>query len=348
MHKQQHIAAFMNRVYQLNQRASAGMNLVYGRSKIESRYSVIPDFSLPENEWKYFPSNGSSASFPKLDERMNWYHQHAPLLASKAIENTINDPKTITHLITVSCTGMSAPGIDIELVKILGLAGNIQRTSVNFMGCYAALHGLKIADAICKADNAAIVMVVCVELCTIHFQNEATPDNIASSLLFADGAAAALVVSDYHPAKGYFIDSFYSEIAMEGEADMSWQLSEQGFLMRLSSYVPKLIENHIDHLLQQALKRSGKCRDKIGAYAIHPGGKKILEASAKALGINNEDLDSSYQILKQYGNMSSATILFVLKAIFEGEVCDPDKLIFAAAFGPGITIETMMIKSTEC
>ena len=129
---------------------------------------------------------------------------------------------------------------------------------------------------------------------------------------------------------------------------MSWNLSEHGFLMHLSSYIPKLIEKHIDELMQHALKRSGKSRDDIGCYAIHPGGKKILEAAAKALSIEDKDLRASYEVLKKFGNMSSATILFVLKEIFQTEKIEGDKSLFAAAFGPGITIETMMIKSATC
>lgn len=351
-HDQQAIASFMNRIYHFNERASAGVTAVYGRSKIDCRHSVIPDFSLPEKEWTYFPLPDQATTFPKLDERMKWYNQFAPMLASQAIENTMNDndgdTSSITHLITVSCTGMSAPGIDIELVKLLGLAGNVQRTSVNFMGCYAAIHGLKIADAICRADKKAVVMMVCVELCTIHFQKDPTPDNIAASLLFADGAAAVLVVADENRKAGYKMEDFYSELAMEGEEDMSWNLSENGFIMRLSSYVPRLIENHIGHLLQHALQHSGACREKIAAYAIHPGGKKILEATSKALMLEENALTDSYDILRQYGNMSSATILFVLKSILENKKHEAGRSIFAAAFGPGITIETMMINATAC
>jgi predicted naringenin-chalcone synthase len=216
------------------------------------------------------------------------------------------------------------------------------------MGCYAAIHGLKIADAICRSDSRAVVMVVCVELCTIHFQKENTPDNIASSLLFSDGAAAVLVTADDNSLPGYTIENFYSELAMEGEQDMSWNLSEHGFLMHLSSYIPRLIENHIDQLLVHALLKSGKQREDIGSYAIHPGGKKILEASAKALSIEETDLTASYSVLRQFGNMSSATILFVLKELFQQPEIKKDKSIFAAAFGPGITIETMMIKSAVC
>ena len=350
-HDQQQIAGFMKRVYQLDDRSGERISMVYGRSKIESRYSIIPDFSLPQNEWKYFPATDDMEPFPKLDERMKWYNEAAPVLAASAIEQILTrdfTAKNITHLITVSCTGMSAPGIDIALVKQLGLPGNCQRTSVNFMGCYAAIHGLKIADAICRADEKAVVIVVCVELCTIHFQKDPTPDNIASSLLFSDGAAAVLVLPDSHATKGYTIENFYSELAMEGEGDMSWNLSEHGFMMHLSSYIPKLIENHIDNLLQNALEKSGKCREKIARWAIHPGGKKILESAVKALSLEDDALKPSYEILKDFGNMSSVTILFVLKKILHAGGIHEGQSIFAAAFGPGITIETMLLNGNKC
>lgn len=340
----------MKRVYQLDDRAGDRISRVYSNSMIDNRYSIIPDFSLPEKEWRYFTPSPNMEPFPGLEVRMKWYMEAAPGLAAVAIQNSFTSSftaKTITHLITVSCTGMSAPGIDIELVKRLGLAGNCHRTSVNFMGCYAAIHGLKIADAICRADNQAVVMVVCAELCTIHFQKEPTPDNIASSLLFSDGAAAVLVVPDSNPAAGNTIQSFYSELAMEGEEDMSWNLSEHGFLMHLSSYIPRLIENHIDQLLQHAIDHSGICRERISQWAIHPGGKKILEAAAKALALDTNALAYSYEILKQYGNMSSASILFVLKKML-GANNNSDQSIFAAAFGPGITIETMLLNSSKC
>ncbi|MES2646322.1 MAG: type III polyketide synthase [Bacteroidota bacterium] len=350
-HDQQQIANFMKRVYQLDDRSASRISMVYGRSKIESRYSVIADFSLPQNEWNCFPKSDDLEPFPKLDERMKWYNEAAPGLAAAAIEKILTaefNPASITHLITVSCTGMSAPGIDIALIKLLRLPGNCQRTSVNFMGCYAAIHGLKMADAICRADKKAVAIVVCVELCTIHFQKEPTPDNVASSLLFADGAAAVLVVADEHAAKGNQIESFYAELAMEGEGDMSWNLSEHGFLMHLSSYIPKLVEDHIESLLQNALIHSGKSRNLIARWAIHPGGKKILEAAARALALEENALAPSYDILKNYGNMSSVTILFVLKKIIYAGGIHTGQSIFAAAFGPGITIETMMLNGNKC
>src|SRR5262249_9634016 len=147
----------------------------------------------------------------------------------------------ITHLITVSCTGMSAPGLDLQVMELMNLPKNIYRTSVNFMGCYAAIHALKISDTICKSDERARVMIVCTELCTLHFQKEGSIDNITSSLLFGDGAAAALVVHDDFNEKGLTVDHFYSEVIDRGKKDMAWELSSSGFLMTLSGYIPELL-----------------------------------------------------------------------------------------------------------
>jgi predicted naringenin-chalcone synthase len=173
---------------------------------------------------------------------MDIYNKKAPLLSIDAIRNCLHEkiqPKEITHLITVSCTGMSAPGLDLQVMELMELNRNIFRTSINFMGCYAAIHALKIADAFCKVDKTAKVMIVCTELCTLHFQRETTMDNIASSLLFGDGSSAVLVTSDEADGDGLYIDRFYSEIIPKGKRDMAWELSSSGFLMTLSGYSRK-------------------------------------------------------------------------------------------------------------
>jgi predicted naringenin-chalcone synthase len=245
----------------------------------------------------------------------------------------------ITHLITVSCTGMSAPGLDLQVMELMELQNTIFRTSVNFMGCYAAIHALKLADAICKSDNKAKVMIVCTELCTLHFQREATMDNITSGMLFADGSAAALVTHDDFRATGLKIESFYSEIIPKGRKDMAWELSSSGFLMTLSGYIPDLIEEDFEALVNRSLKHSGISRDEINYWCIHPGGKRILEAVAKSLRIDAPTLHHSYQVLEKFGNMSSPTILFVLKQILSSSPAAGEKIL-AAAFGPGLTMET--------
>lgn len=277
---------------------------------------------------------------------MAWYKNYAPALSVKAIENCIAGYTTaaaITHLITVSCTGMSAPGLDLQIMEQMKMPKNIYRTSVNFMGCYAAIHALKMADAICKTTPHAKVIIVCTELCTLHFQKQPSSDNIAASLLFADGAAAALITPDENEHKGIFLKSFYGEVITQGEKDMSWEISSTGFLMTLSGYVPNLIETDFSPLLTRALHNGGSSLQNISHWCIHPGGKRILDAVCKTMQLNNSQLQESYNVLQQYGNMSSATILFVLKNMMQSikDYNVPEE-IFGAAFGPGLTMETFI------
>jgi predicted naringenin-chalcone synthase len=268
------------------------------------------------------------------------YHKQAPLLSVDAIRDCLNHTyhyRYITHLITVSCTGMSAPGLDLQVMELMDFEKTIYRTSVNFMGCYAAIHALKMADAICKTEKEAQVLIVCTELCTLHFQREATMDNMASSLLFGDGAAAALVMHDEAAVPGLTIDHFYSEINPKGKRDMAWELSASGFLMTLSGYVPELIEEDFAAIAGRALAKKGKTIDDITHWCIHPGGKRILQAIHKSLGFTNGQLSCSYDVLKEFGNLSSATILFVLKKHLQQKNV---RSLFGAAFGPGLTVET--------
>ena len=274
-------------------------------------------------------------------------------MAQKAIEKCLENKLSkdeITHLITVSCTGMSAPGLDLDLMQSLDLKPNTYRTSVNFMGCYAAFHALKHADAICRSDADAKVMIVCVELCTLHFQNETDMDNITATMLFADGAAAALITSGSYAKNqniaGLQIGKFYSEVAFKGRKDMAWNISSTGFLMRLSAYIPKIIQGSVTDLLGKALAHNHKAKEDITHWAIHPGGRKILDVTAEALQFPKEKLSPSYKVLRDYGNMSSPTILFVLKEIWENNIDFTQKEnIFASGFGPGLTMETMVLET---
>ena len=257
-HRQTDILSFMQQVYAANESDKRKMRFLYGQSGIGQRYSVIRDYSRPVSEWKFYPQSEGLEPFPSLEQRMALYNKKAPQLSVDAVRNCIHDvihAKEITHLITVSCTGMSAPGLDLQIIELMDLNKNIFRTSVNFMGCYAAIHALKIADAFCNRDKDAKVMIVCTELCTLHFQREATMDNIASSLLFGDGAAAVLVTADEATHEGLHIDQFYSEVIAKGKGDMAWELSSSGFLMTLSSYVPELIEEDFKAVVDKAIRK---------------------------------------------------------------------------------------------
>lgn len=335
----------MQQVYAQDETENRKLRYLYRHSGIDTRYSVIRDYSRPLPEWKFYPQSENLEPFPSLEQRMNWFNRYAAPLSVDAIRDCLDGkfhPQDITHLITVSCTGMSAPGLDLQVMELMDLPKNIYRTSVNFMGCYAAIHALKLADAICKTDAAAKVMIVCTELCTLHFQREATQDNIASSLLFGDGSAAALVAGGKETRSGLQLDNFYAEVVTKGRKDMAWELSSTGFLMTLSSYIPELLEEDFEPLVERALKQAGIQKQNIAYWCIHPGGKRILEAIHKSLGLHNGELATSYEVLKKYGNMSSPTILFVLKDIMQAATVKGNQKIFAAAFGPGLTMETFL------
>jgi len=334
------ILKFMQTVYATHDADKRKLRFLYQQSGIKQRYSVIPDYSRSIEEWKFYPQTENLDPFPSLEQRMVVFNKQAPLLSVDAIRNClghIHDPGKITHLITVSCTGMSAPGLDLQVLELMDLQKNIFRTSVNFMGCYAAIHALKIGDAICNADHTAQVLIVCTELCTLHFQRESTLDNITSSLLFGDGSAAVLM-SHTEEHEGLQIDNFYSEVIPKGKRDMAWELSSNGFLMTLSGYIPDLIEEDFEKITDKALKKDGTSRENVSHWCVHPGGKRVLEAIHKSLKFTNGQLSNSYKILSEFGNLSSATILFVLKEMLHEK--KEIKKMFGAAFGPGLTVET--------
>jgi predicted naringenin-chalcone synthase len=344
-HEQEHILGFMQQFYALDDVEKRKLRFLYRQSGIDHRYSCVGDYCRPVNEWKFYPQSENIEPFPSLEHRMEWYHKHAAPLSVGAIRKCLDHrfrEKEITHLITVSCTGMSAPGLDLQLMELLDLPRNIFRTSVNFMGCYAAIHALKMADAFCTSTPGSKVLIVCTELCTLHLQKENTMDNLASGLLFSDGSAAALVAGDDHPSKGLTLKSFYSEVVPKGKKDMAWELSSTGFQMTLSGYIPDLIGEDIEALVERAVAQQGMKREDIHKWCVHPGGKKILEAIEKSLSVSKEDLSHSYRVLREYGNMSSATILFVLKDLFQQLQQQEHQNIFAMAFGPGLTLETFI------
>jgi len=343
-HKQDDILKFMQLVYAMNNADNRKLKYLYHHSGIDYRYSVIPDYSRDVNAWEFYPQTENLDPFPSLEQRISMFNKTAGPLSVTAIQECIHgliNGDEITHLITVSCTGMSAPGLDLQVMELMDLPQNIYRTSINFMGCYAAIHGLKIADAICRSEKNAKVMIVCTELCTLHFQKEPTVDSIASSLLFGDGAAAVLVTNNEYNKKGLKLDQFYSEVISKGKKDMAWELSSSGFLMTLSGFVPELLEEDFNPLVTKALEKANVDRKEIAQWCVHPGGRRILDAIHRSLSFTNGDLKYSYETLKEVGNLSSATILFVLKKIMNSGLTSGQR-VFGAAFGPGLTMETFV------
>jgi len=319
---------------------------------IKNRYTVLEDYTKKEN-FDFFPNAENLEPFPTTSQRMKVYEKWATKLGLEAAKPIIEGrEKEITHLITVSCTGMFAPGIDIELVENLGLKSSVQRTSINFMGCYASFTALKVADAFCKAFDAK-VLIVGVELCTLHFQKQSDDDNILANSIFADGAAAVLVESKPQPNKAnLFLKKFYCDLVPKGKRDMAWYIRDTGFEMRLSSYVANILGEEVEQILNKLMVGLDidKNADTISQWAIHPGGKKILEMLAKKLTINKSKLDIPFKIWEEYGNMSSVTVLFVLKELLHNKEkyqIKNNQLIPSLAFGPGLTVESAIFEWIE-
>ncbi len=321
------------------------IKIVAGKTGISKRYSVLKDFDGESADFELFSKTSSVE--PGLTERMKLYKKNATQLSLAAIQKIDNIEtlkKEITHIITVTCTGLFAPGLDIELIRELDLNPETERSSINFMGCNAAIIALKSADSICRSLPNANVLIVCTELCTIHFQKKFNDDYILSNLIFGDGAAAVMMTSQpkqTHNLKRVQVNRFNSMILHNGYRDMAWQLSETGFIMNLTSYVPGLIKENILPMLDKI----GLIPSQIEHWAIHPGGKKIVDDFAAALSLNKSLLTETYDVLKNYGNMSSPTVLFVLKKVLEkAESAKVGERLFAAAFGPGLSIETMQLQ----
>ncbi len=346
---QRTIADFMVHTMNLNTEDARKVHALYRATGIETRYSVLGDYGR-ENGYDFFPNNGTSTPFPSTKQRLELFRKHSLELSlasiNQCLEKVVSLKKSeITHLIVVSCTGMYAPGLDIDLVNALGLNTTISRTCINFMGCYAAFNALKLADTFCANEKNAKALVVCTELCSIHFQKENTEDNMLANALFADGSAALLV--EAQPRNGINLKpiSFYCDLATDGEQAMAWTVGDWGFEMKLSTYVPEVIQSGIKKLTESLLERISQNLSDVSYFAIHPGGKKILEVIEQELNISKDSNRHAYEILKQYGNMSSPTVLFVLN-----EVCktlngkDQNKNILSFAFGPGLTLESMLLQ----
>jgi predicted naringenin-chalcone synthase len=345
--EQSTILDFMQAAYN-DDIASRKLKLLFKYSGIKTRYSVVSDFDKSKSKRSFFNKNQTA---PTVEKRLNLFKEQAILLAIEAIQNSIKRLNTtiaefgITHLITVSCTGLFAPGIDAELIEQLNLPNDIFHTAINFQGCNAAFPALKLGDMIAKTDENAKVLIVCVELCTLHFQPKNNHDNLLSNTIFGDGAAAAVVVSDSYAKlnhkSGMTINGFYSLLLKKGKDLMGWNITPVNFEMILDSKVSEFIGDEVDDVVLKAGKKLNITPEKIDKWAIHPGGKKILDTIKKQLQLTDADLQYSYKILDEYGNMSSPTILFVLNELMQADH-KPDETIFSIGFGPGISIETAL------
>lgn len=314
------------------------LQFLASRTGIDRRFAVIPDYGEPSKGRLYWREG--ALRLPSIQKRMEIYREAALKLSLQAIRPVLaahSEPPT--HLVYTSCTGLSAPGLEIELMRALQLPASTFRHTVNFMGCYAALHALRTAHYICEAEPEARVLVVCTELCSLHYQEATHDDALLSNLLFGDGSAALLLCGSAQ-SKGALLEfeGFQSSLLPGGETEMSWDLSGHGFEMKLSSYVPALLSAHLEEALAGAWQRWGVAQADIQHWALHPGGRSILEKLQQSLQLQRSDLAASYEVLRQNGNMSSATVLFVLHRLLLASPPASERLLLAA-FGPGLSME---------
>lgn len=354
---QSDIFNFMSRAHGLNPIESYRLKKIYTGSGIDFRYSVLDDYSRNPGDFSFYGNGEELEPFPGTKKRMELFKKNALSLGVEAVRACFSplfnfDPLTITHIITVSCTGLHAPGLDIELVSALNLNPETERICINFMGCYAGFNALKTADYICRSNVNYKVLIVNVELCTLHFQRENTLQNWLSNALFGDGASAVLVESEnnrYPSRMSFRLNGFYSLLVQEAQKEMTWNIGDFGFEMHLSTHISKNIKSSIKRVASNLLKKIGQESFPIQHYAIHPGGRRILEVCEEELGFTGGKNHPSYQILREYGNMSSSTIFYILFEFmnqFGSKKLKPGPLM-SFAFGPGLTIESMMLEPIE-
>jgi predicted naringenin-chalcone synthase len=322
------------------------LQTLYRQSGVATRRSVLLESSsngVPARQSFYPASTAADSAGPTTRGRMRAYEQHAGALGLAAAGAALAAAGTVagavTHLVTVSCTGFAAPGLDITLVRELGLPADVARTHVGFMGCHAALNGLRVAKAFVDADRTAVVLLCAVELCSLHYQYGTRADQLVANALFADGAGA-LVARREGPGDAWRLIDSRSAIVPETEDLMSWRIGDHGFRMTLSKKVPDVIHQRLRPWLGAWLARHALTIEQIGSWAIHPGGPKILAAVAEACGLPGERIGPSAAVLAELGNMSSPTVLFILDRLHAQAAARP---CVALAFGPGLTIEAALL-----
>lgn len=314
---------------------------VFSATGIDKRHTVLTGLSgSPDGT---FIADDGTLLTPTTRVRNDLYRLRAPVLAAHAARDALVSggiaADRITHVVTVSCTGFFAPGIDYHLVQDLGLPRTVVRTHLGFMGCAAALPALRLASGMTAAHPDAVVLVVCVELCSIHITASPDPEQIVASAVFADGASAAVVTADDHDGLpgGIMLDRFATALTDEGESDMYWTIGDHGFEMTLSAEVPRIIGREIRNVVDAFLGNEPHPH----TWAVHPGGRSVLDRVETGLELPASAMAVSRSVLRDYGNMSSATILFILhRLMHDPAVTGP---IATLAFGPGLTVESALM-----
>lgn len=293
----------------------------------------------------FLPSDHPGHRGPSTGQRMEHYARWAPPLALKAARRALADsplaPESFTHLVTVSCTGFLAPGIDIALITGLGLRATVLRTHVGYMGCHGAVNGLRVARAFTGSEPEARVLLVAVELCGLHFYYGWDPGKLIANALFADGAAAVVGVPlACAPAKSWRVAATGSCLVPDSTDAMGWTIGDHGFEMTLARGVPGLIARHLRPWLNGWLGENGLHLDRVRSWVVHPGGPKILTAVEDALNLGRDELAISRAVFAECGNMSSPTVLFILERLTRQDEQGPCVVL---AFGPGLMAEALLL-----
>ncbi len=325
--------------------------LMYAQTGIDSRQLVLPRAAVDDvlhgthdSGSVFVPTGEGDDHGPTTGQRMAIYTEEAAPLAVRAAAAALAESglpgDAITHLVTVSCTGFSAPGVDLALIRGLGLPATVQRTQLGFMGCHGALNGLRVADAFAGADPGAVVLVCAVELCSLHYHYGWDPQRIVANAIFGDGAAA--VVGSAIPGLDVWrVRASGSCIVPDSAEAMGWTISDHGFEMTLSKQVPRIIAQNVRPWMSSWLEGHGLRLEDVRSWAIHPGGPRILEAAEEGLGLPREATVDSRAVFAEHGNMSSPTVLFVIDRLRRRNAPRP---CVALGFGPGLAAEATLFE----
>lgn len=348
VYTQEEIARKSIDVFSLNQEKAEVVNRIYQNSSINQRYSIIEDFHKPREEWDFWGSQYPQ-TVPGMTSRNMRYKQEAPKLALEAAKQALKrwggDISQITHVISVSCTGVIAPGIEFLLMQELGLSSTVNRLGVNFMGCFGAFKGLSVARAFALENSKNRILLVCTELCSLHLQADQDGETLLANSLFGDGAAAAIVGADPQSAENPLWEIVRTHsLGFKNSLDkMSWEASDRGFLMRLSHTVPVLIGRQIKEFVEDLLTKEIEITQ--CDWAIHPGGKSIIQAVERALQLQPDLTKCSWETFANYGNMSSATFLFVLDHL--SQQAERRSWTAGVGFGPGLSAEGILLRRAQ-
>ena len=319
------------------------MSRIYQKTKVLSRGSVLLENDGVDGTTKERLSFYGSES-PGTAERMQVFDAHAGGLALEAAAKALKDADissgAITHLVTVSCTGFQSPGVDLFLMDKLELAPSVQRTHIGFMGCHGAMNGLRVAHAFAEMDPNAVVLLCAVELCSLHIAYGWHPEKVVANALFADGAAAVVASANPSPAHQSLVLRRSGSMVIPDSADlMHWEIGDHGFAMGLSPRVPETVGAALLPWLRDWLADQAIDLEAVTSWAIHPGGPRILSTCAEVLSLGPNLLLDSRAVLQEHGNMSSATILFILERLRRRSTAGP---CLALAFGPGLSTEVAL------